>query len=248
MENIEYELMAKLQDEHWWFRARRDVITKVIKSLNLPKDSQILEVGCGMGGNMPMLAEFGELHALDINERAVDYSRDLNIAKEVAKVTIPDENMIFLTGKKFDLIVMFDVLEHIDQPNKCLDALKPLLKANGKLLVTVPAFPFLWSEHDVSQHHKRRYLAKTLTETLAGSGFTTSYVSYYNFFLFPLIATSRGLRKLKKRKNNEVKSDLKETASWLNQLLYKVFSAESKLLPKMKLPVGISLIAVSGCN
>ena len=246
MEDIEYQLMAELQNDHWWFRGRRRIIEKIILSLKLPPNLNILEVGCGMGGNLKMLAKYGKVYALDSHEEAAKYAKSLNIEAEVAQVIIPDKNLAFITERKFDLIVLFDVLEHLGNADECLKVLHDALKPSGRIIVTVPAFQFLWSQHDISQHHKLRYGKKQLEQILDKSGFKVNYITFFNFWLFPLIATIRIGKKLAEPyfRNRSIKSELKKTYAPLNAVLSAVFSSESWWIPACSLPFGVSLLAV----
>lgn len=231
--------MAVLQAEHWWYQGRRNVISKVIESLNLSKDSKILEAGCGPGGNLKMLSHFGDVRAFEPDSFSVEHSKELS-GLDIQTGTLP-EGMPF--DEKFDLVCAFDVIEHIDDDKGSVKALCEHTKDDGYALFTVPAFQFLWSKHDVMNHHKRRYTKNEFKHVLVSAGYDVEFISYYNFFLFPLAA---GIRLVK----NALKIDDKGSdaqmpgTKFVNDALIFVFSSERHIIPKMALPFGLSIIAV----
>ena len=143
-------------------------------------------------------------------------------------------------GSTYDLIGLFDVLEHIQDDVGSLVALRERLGEGGKILVTVPALPFLWSGHDVRHHHFRRYTAASLSEVARKAGLKVTYSSYFNFFLFPLAVAARGVKRLT---GSEVPDD-RMPAGWLNAILARIFGSVRHLLGRIRLPIGLSLTAV----
>ncbi len=137
---------------------------------------------------------------------------------------------------------MTDVLEHLDDPSGALVALRQRLNSGGWLLVTVPALNWLWSAHDFSHHHRRRYRAEELASLIREAGFETVYLSYYNFFLFPFVAVARLVRR--RAASPDGTHDLDVPIEPFNRLLYLVFSSERFILGKLSFPIGISLIAL----
>ncbi len=194
-----------------------------------------------MGGNLPMLAGFGKVYACDAHEMALEYSADLKIAEKIEKAVLP--NAPAFAQMRFDVIGIFDVLEHVEEDNEALKVLYGLLKPGGYIVLTVPAYQFLWSAHDVASQHKRRYTRQALKEKLEGLGLKVSYISYFNFFLFPAVAFVRFAKRLRYGRDNYT-SDLKTTNKVLNRLLYGIFAAESLLMPKISFPFGVSIICV----
>lgn len=242
MEELEYRLMQEFENHHWWFVGRRKIISEMISTLHLPEKAQILEIGCGSGGNFEMLSEFGEIYAVEVYEDAIKNARTKNIAKEIVMAELPEETLF--NDKKFDLIVFLDALEHMEKDVESLQAVKDLLDDNGVLLITVPAFQFLWSGHDIACHHKRRYSRNTLKNTIQSAGYKFSYASYYNFFLFPLICAIRALQKIS-NKELQPKSDLKMPNIFFNWILKKIFGFERIFIKNLSLPFGLSLMATA---
>ncbi|MGA1205776.1 MAG: class I SAM-dependent methyltransferase [Opitutales bacterium] len=238
MERDVYERMAAQETHHWWFCARREIIRSLIeKHAAQHRPLRILEAGCGTGGNLSLLSEFGGVDAFELDDEACAIARSSGI--EVSKGHLPDG--IPFGGQKFDLIVLLDVLEHVREDGESIAALKQHLASGGRIILTVPAFAFLWSSHDVKHHHFRRYRRLDLTGIAASAGLEVERASYFNFFLFLLIA---GVRLLSIGMSNGCSNDEKLPPPWLNRILRNIFAAERHLLSRFNLPVGVSLFAI----
>lgn len=238
MEQAVYERMNELEEDHWWFSARRDIIRSTLKRLiRFPLDPVVLEAGCGTGGNLKLLAEFGQLDAFEYDQGARD------IAEKKSGLSIPFgalPDQIPFADKRYDLIGLFDVLEHVEKDQEALIALGQRLKPTGRLVVTVPAFQWLWSKHDERHHHFRRYTRLSLQAVVNEAGLSVEHSFYFNSFLFPAAVVTRGLKALLGRDT----PDDKLPAPWLNKSMYKVFSTERHLVGRMKMPLGLSLGAI----
>jgi SAM-dependent methyltransferase len=164
------------------------------------------------------------------------------------EVLIKSLTLTSLDSKSMDMVCAFDVIEHIEDHEKAISEVYRILKENGYIYLTVPAFNFLWSNHDEINHHFRRYKLKDLKKILKENGFTIEYCSYFNFFLFLPILFTRLISKVLTIKKNEVgtNSDFEKFNSrLLNKFLYKIFLSESFLLKrKMKLPFGVSAVII----
>jgi len=232
-----YSEMAALEQRHWWFVARRKIFDKLISTLPLPANAQILEAGCGTGGNLSMLARYGEVFGMETNAQALILAAAKRKAL-IAEGRLPDA--IPFPGQMFDLIVLLDVLEHLDDDAAALRALRARLKPGGWLIVSVPAFQFLWSRHDEVHHHKRRYVARNLRAAIKGADYRVQYLSYFNTWLFPLIAAARLAHV-----GSGHSSDLSMPNKFVNALLRQIFSSERWLLGRITLPFGVSLLALA---
>lgn len=235
------QAMIDTSANHWWFAARRRILDGVVASLKLPKSIRILEAGCGDGQNLPWLAKHGSISAIEIADdlRAVAEAR--NVGKVVAG-HLPDGMPASLLAEPFNLVVMFDVLEHIEADVDSLKTLKTCMKPDGTIVIAVPAYQWLWSAHDEAHHHKRRYSKATLTRALKDASFQIEYISYYNFFLFPLATAGRLAEKLlgaKESLGTEI------PAAPVNTLFREIFALERFIVPRFNLPFGVSLIAVA---
>lgn len=240
MEPSIYTLMASLEENHWWFSSRRAIAENIIRQLRLPPDARILDAGCGTGGNLAMLSRYGQVHAMELDDQA----RQMANAKGFAQVLsgrLPDK--VPFQQEQFDLIALLDVLEHVEDDCNTLGILGSLLKPGGYLLISVPAFPFLWSTHDEVHHHKRRYFLSELKSKLENAGLEITYASYFNTILFPLIFGARQLGKL--RTNKQKSGDLTMPRPFINRLLFAVFSSERFVLGRWTLPFGVSAMAIA---
>lgn len=241
MEPSAYVQMSQVERVHWWYVARRDIIRQTIKSLNLPNNAKILEVGCGTGGNLSMLSEFGQVSAIEMDKNAIKIANDES-AKNKVDIQIgsmPNDNPF--SEEQFDLIVLFDVLEHIELDQETLHALYACLKSGGNIVISVPAYQWLWGQHDVQLHHKRRYLKGEVIAKLGNAGFNIQNATYFNTLLFPLAAAIRFWEKL--TKNTDVVGQ-KTPSNLINAVLTAVFRFERHLLKFINLPFGISILAI----
>ncbi|MFI5330658.1 MAG: class I SAM-dependent methyltransferase [Desulfobaccales bacterium] len=233
-----YHKTAALESVHWWFIGRRGIVKTVLDRLQLSSDAQILEVGCGTGGNLPLLAQYGVVHGMEIDATARAYASARGIAP-VSPGSLPHE--IPFANNYYDLIVMTDVLEHVDEDELSLKNLNLRLKPGGYLLVTVPAYAGLWSRHDELHHHKRRYTKGKLSGMIKRANFDIIINSYFNTLLFPAIAGSRLCQNLLKM---EATYDLKMPSKGLNWFLARLFASERHFLPYLSLPFGVSLLVL----
>ena len=238
MDSSVYARMDEQESEHWWFKARRNIIEATIRRI-VPAsgNARILEAGCGTGGNLEMLSAYGSVDAFEYDEKAREISQSKS-GLSVSFGALPDG--IPFEGKQYDLIGLFDVLEHVEDDQGSIRALGKLLADDGALLITVPAFQWLWSKHDETHHHFRRYTKKSLSEAANAAGLEVTECGYFNSFLLPVAI---GMRALKKLIRSDAPDDTMPSAT-LNNLLYRVFSSERHLIGKLRMPAGLSVFAV----
>lgn len=238
MDRSAYASMNAQEGEHWWFVARRAILASLIeRHTQLPQDAHILEAGCGTGGNLDLLSRYGALDALEYDDQARTIAATRGIAC-VEGGALP--HTIGFGARRYDLIALLDVLEHVEQDVESLQALGARLALGGRILLTVPAVPSLWSDHDLLHHHKRRYTQDGLLKAAAQAGLRTEASGYFNSLLFPLALAQRLAHRVFKRSGA---LDARP-APWLNHTLQTVFGAERHLLNHMRFPIGLSLYAV----
>jgi SAM-dependent methyltransferase len=238
MEKDIYHKTAASEDVHWWFIGRRFILGQILNGLFLPENAEVLEVGCGTGGNLNLLAKYGKVYGVELDDTAREYARKRGIGT-ILPGSLPDE--IPLTGQLFDLILMTDVLEHVGEDHVALERLYPRLKLGGYILITVPAFPALWSRHDDLHHHKRRYTMERLRTILINAGYNIIKASYINCIMFPAIA---GVRIMQRFLGMADADDLKVYPPVINRMLAGLFAGEGYLLKFVSLPFGLSLLCV----
>lgn len=241
-----YQTMAQVEDAHWWFRGRRAIINSVLQRIALPAEPNILDAGSGTGGNLKMLRFYGRVHAMELEADARELANKRGIVT-VIEGKLP-ENIPF-GDQCFDLAVMFDVLEHIEQDYSTLCAIRERLADNGKLLLTVPALEALWSMHDTMHHHKRRYALAPLIRLVERAGYKVTFATYINFWLFPLIAIVRILDRISGGriigKKVDSNTELSIPPAPINVLLEKIFASEANLITTMRLRFGVSIILLA---
>jgi len=239
MDRIVYDRMAAHDSTHWWYRARRDILADYLARYGvLPKDARILEIGCGTGHNLPMLARFGEVDAIEIDEaaRAIASKR---LCKTVSSAPLPALTGVARGG--YDLIAVLDVVEHVEDDVAALEAMAECLKPGGKILITVPAHQWMWSAHDVVNHHYRRYSKKTLDAAIARAGLKHNGLRWFNSLLFPAAIAARVAGRLTGKDD----SDDSPPAKPLNTVFEKVFGLERHLVGRVPLPPGLSIITLA---
>ncbi|MBS1189193.1 MAG: methyltransferase [Rhodocyclaceae bacterium] len=237
MELYLFDEMAQVARSHWWFAARREILAALIARLDLPRLARIVEIGCGTGDNLAMLSRFGQVRALEAEPYA------LAIARQAGVEVLPGRlgEVLPLPEGIFDLVCLFDVLEHVADDGRGLAAAARLLRPSGRLVATVPAYPWLFGPHDVAHHHFRRYSAGSLRRVAEAAGLKVERLGYFNTLLFPLIAAGRLADRLLGR---EVAHAPALPPEWLNRVLHAIFAAEAPLVARTFLPFGTSVIAV----
>ena len=239
MERQVYEQMAELDQRHWWYRARREVLAALIRRLACPPpNARVLEIGCGTGHNLSMLGQFGRVDALELDEeaRAVAEKR---LGRSVMSAPLPE--IAGVPDGHYDLIGAFDVIEHIADDDAAVATIAAKLKPGGKFVMTVPAHQWMWSAHDVVNHHKRRYSRRQLKALIEASPLRLDKVGYLNSLLFPLAIVERMSSRLRGKND----ADIALPPAPLNKALERVFAAERHLIGRVPLGLGLSLFAVA---
>ncbi|MEM6342611.1 MAG: class I SAM-dependent methyltransferase [Bacteroidota bacterium] len=250
MDKNYYKEYYHLERNHWWFKARMEILESMIAE-KLPPSStaslKILNVGAATGASSQMLERFGEVTSLEYDKECCQFLAE--------KVGIQALNASVLelpfADNSFDLICCFDVIEHVEDDDTAVQEMQRVLKEGGHLFITVPAFMFLWSHHDEINHHYRRYTRPQLLSVVNKQGLKVKNTSYFNFFTFFPIALYRLIfsksDKKKKQSEDSTGSDFEvmNGANWVNTLLYKVFRTEKWILRRnLAFPVGVSIMTL----
>ena len=238
----------QLEERHWWFAGRRDVVYDLIQRLQLSPTAAILEIGCSGGPLMQRLraAGYADLTGIDVSAPAIELAQ----ARGVPNVSVMDGAALEFADTRFDLVIASDVLEHIENEAKALSEWTRVLKPGGQMLVFVPAHSYLWSEHDVVNHHFRRYSRAGLVAALIRAGLRPSRSSFWNAAMyFPTAALRLGRRLVSGPVSSEKKpgatGDLHHFAGPANAALLGWVKAENRLLRHVDLPLGVSVFALA---
>ncbi len=238
MELEEYEKMYRFEENYWWWAGKRKIVKRILESLK-PDCDRILDIGCGTGANLEYLGDYGMVVGLDFSREALDFSK----MREHENLVQGDAERLPFRDDSFDLITGLDIIEHIDD-GRASRGFVEALKNNGLLLLTVPAYSFLWSKHDEALHHRRRYSKNQLRRVLEENGFTIEKMSYWNSFLFIPVAVTRLVKRYVIR-SREVKTDVGELPSIINGLLTFIMTVESCLIRRIDLPFGVSIVCLA---
>lgn len=242
MDRALYEQHAALEGDHWWFVSRREIIRRLLTAHLPPSEHRrLLDVGCGTGGMLPMLGQFGEVSGLDGDPLAVAQCHARYSSFPVTRADIPQD---VPADASFDVVSAFDVIEHIADDVQALRALRGAARPGGHVVVTVPALSWLWSSHDVANGHQRRYGRSQLTGAVRVAGLELLHLSSFNLALLPPIAAIRLFRRHPKPRGG-ARSDFTMPSPRLNHALTRLMSAEAPLVARRGLPTGVSLVALA---
>ena len=232
MKHAEYKTMFELETFYWWFVARRKLLSEVVSGLGRnPDRTALLDVGCGTGLNCSVLSKFGKVFGADPSPEALSFARSRQLENLLSSKA---EDLQF-PNEMFDVLTSLDVLEHTDDDLLALGEMWRVMKPGGMLVVTVPAYGFLWSEHDEALNHRRRYTAHELRNKLTNAGFEVQRSTYFITLLFFPIFFMRIWQNLTK-KSLEAKTSHFILPKWLNSLLIRLLDLERFYLRWSNLP------------
>jgi SAM-dependent methyltransferase len=242
MEREVYEAMAEHDERHWWYRARRQVVAELIRrKVALPKDARGLEIGCGTGHNLAMLGGFALMDALEVDPVARELA-ERRLGHKVLAAPLPALEGV--PDRTYDMVAALDVIEHVLDDKSALDGIARVLKPDGKLIMTVPAHRWMWSAHDVVNHHQRRYSKRDFKRLVDNSPLELESIGYLNSLLFPLAMAQRLASKVTGKED----ANLAPPAKPINQALERVFALERRVIGRVPLPPGLSLFAVASAT
>jgi SAM-dependent methyltransferase len=229
------------EERHWWYRGRRTVLDGVIAALQLPQPARVLDAGCGSGRNMIEFSSLGTVTGIELSETSVALARGRGageiVSGSVLEMPFPDDS--------FDLAVSLDVIEHLEDDLTALRELRRTVAPGGALLVTVPAYQWLWSGHDEINHHHRRYTRRSLQRVAERAGWAQVRTTYFNSLLLPMAILLRVLDRVNRAKTTESSLDLWIPPEPINWLLERPLALEAALIARGgRIPAGLSLLAV----
>jgi SAM-dependent methyltransferase len=246
MQQHTYSIMHRVEETHWWFVGRRKIIESFLERVcaglkskkTAPASLNILDVGCGTGANLEMLSQFGNAQGVDVSAEALEFCRErgLQQVKQGAAEALPYDN------NSFELVTGLDVVEHLDDDVAGLKEMRRVLRPDGRAVLFVPAFMFLWGVQDDVSNHRRRYTMASLKEAVRKAGFEIERASYVNLSFFAPIFLGRLLMRVTKLRPA---SENNITIGALNGVMGKLFAAERFPLRHLNFPFGVSIICVA---
>ena len=232
MRETAYREHYEVEDRHWWYRGRWAVVEALLSHSTLPPDPDILDAGCGTGGNLRKFGRFGTASGIEPSAEAVGFCQ----ARGLERVQQGNlESLPFADGS-FDLVAATDVIEHVAAEGQALRELHRVAVPNGLMLLTVPAYMWLWSAEDVNLHHHRRYTKRRLEQAVREAGWKSVFATYFNTLLLLPIAVAK---KLPRRGES---GDLERTPASLDGALSLPMRLEARLIRAgLSLPAGVSV-------
>lgn len=245
MKPQEHREVFDIEDDYWWFKAKRHLLIRTVKRLkrDLAPDAHLLDGGCGTGASLREISKL--LPSVGIEK----YFDGLTLCKERNLDNLVNAQLEHLPFKEetFDVVLAMDILEHVDDDTEVLNELLRVSKEGAFLIVHVPAFMFLWSDHDFAVDHKRRYTAGELTQQLRKSNFEVKFINYRLCLLFPSGILRKYFIKAKKfiKGDSSIQSCRPKVGRLLNNILYAIVVMEDLLLNYLHLPFGLSILCVA---
>lgn len=236
-----YPILYEIEQSHWWHVGRRRIIESFVKEIckQLPnKPPHILDVGCGTGANLLLLSKFGDAEGVDVSADALSFCRE----RGLEKVKQGTAEQLPYDEATFDLVTALDVVEHLDDDLAGLKEMRRVLRPDGRVLIFVPTFMFLWGLQDDVSNHRRRYRMSELRAVLEQAGFEVERTTYANItFFLPILV----MRKLMRLTGIKAESENNINVTALNGVLSRVLGAESTILRYTNLPFGVSGLCVA---
>ncbi|NOK61293.1 MAG: class I SAM-dependent methyltransferase [Chloroflexi bacterium AL-W] len=242
MEYSEYAVLVEVEDQHWWHGGMRAIAAALLDPLYRGHSVDILDAGCGIGGNVRFLQRYGHVTGVDLSPVAAQFGKD-QISGAMVQGSVLE---LPFADASFDLVTSFDVLYHRDVPSEAqaLSETQRVLRSDGWLLMRLPAYEFLRSKHDRAVHTRRRYTLRQVQELIETYGFAVERLSYVNSLLFPIPLAQRMLERLVPTLEQS-DSDLVLPAPLLNEVLRWPLATEAAWLGHGgRFPVGLSIICL----
>lgn len=232
MQTEQFQLHAEIEGRHWWFVARRRIVRRLVGRVLPPSpETTIVDVGCGTGANVAAFADEYRCVGIDTSDEAIRFARERFPAVRFLVGRAPGDLGPIVSEAR--LLLLMDVLEHVEDDFAMLSELLASLEPGSHLLVTVPADPSLWSEHDESFGHYRRYERGRLVRVWADLPVTPLLVSCFNARMYPLVRAVRAWNRLRGRASGRAGTDFWLPPGPLNRLLEATFAGEARVLQRV---------------
>lgn len=239
------EEVYDLEDNYWWFKAKRDLLFKTVKKLtkNLGTDVHLLDGGCGSGANLKAIQDLLPAIGIEKYEDGLKLCKRRNLNNLLSAEL---EHLPFKHGT-FDIVLAMDVLEHVEDDLEVLKEISRVSKENSILIVHVPAFKFLWCDHDIAVNHKRRYTVGELVEQLKKSDFKVKSINYRlcSFFLLGILRKYLIIIKKLIKKNSKPQTYRPKVGMFVNNILFSIIKMEDYFLNFIRLPFGLSIFCIA---
>lgn len=246
MDRSAYDRWFELEDRHFWRIAKRELILELVED-NKPEPAsgerlRLLDIGGACTLLTRELGRFGDITLVEHDEKTAKFAEE-TLGLQVHHGSLPDRLPKDLGGP-FDVVTLIDVLEHIDDDVAAARSVLEIMRPGGLLIASVPAVPMLWGEHDVSVHHKRRYMARTLRPVLEAAGFMIERLTYHTSLLFPAVFAQRMWSRLRRGVKEHAEYPVKVPPAIINRPFYSIMNLERRLMRKFDMPIGSSLVAI----
>ncbi len=245
MNTLEYERMYRLEDSYWWFVARHRLTESILTRLfGLPTGENsgltFLDIGCGTGAMSARLAKRGKVVSADFSSLALDFSKRRGLKNLVAA----DAMNLPFADNSFDALVAMDILEHLPDDCAAMSEFHRVLKTGGKVIASVPAYPHLWSEHDIALMHHRRYHRKEYGDRFIRAGFALDKLSHTMTLLYPIVALQRKLN-ARKPQSERPQAAMPMFPRPINSALINLLGLENALARRLNFPFGVTILCVA---
>lgn len=243
MEPAEYRRMFEQEDRHWWFQSRLQMTEGLLRKYILPAAAKqgvprLLDLGCGTGLFLQRRAQDARATGLDFSAQALEFCRE----RGLTRIARGDATRLPFANDSFDVVTAFDLIEHVAGDERLIEEIWRVLRPGGWVLASVPAHPLLWSAHDISLHHQRRY-TRTRFERLFEAA---KWTRVRQTGSFAMILAPAAIKRLSERivKPEKIAADTRRTAPWLNAALIRLHKLEAAWLTHCDLPTGLSLLTL----
>jgi SAM-dependent methyltransferase len=240
----EYQVMFEVEDTYWWYVGMRSIFLSLLDGQYKSRtDLKILDAGCGTGAMLSHLRPYGEVVGVDLSSEALRLAKKREVEGcELVQSSLTDLPFV---DEAFDLITSFDVICCIDDDELAFGEVSRVLRPGGRVILNLPAYNPLRSEHDLAVHIKRRYTRSDVALEVEKVGLTVERVAHANTLLFPLAAAVRVAKKLPDKSVSEARSDLRTLPPLVNRCLARVLFLERSLLQRIDFPFGLSVVCVA---